>query len=468
MADGASKGYFGGMSMTGDQIRSLQPALAAHLERFRHCFKRVESFRHWQQYISGLIMLLKRKSIEPIALAIGVPVRTLQEFLAFFAWDHELVDQTLRVMVAEEHASDVAIGVVDASAHAKSGDKTPGVKRQWCGETGKIDNCVVGQHLLYTNNDPRNPFSCVLASDLFVPEEWSEDRERCREAGIPDDVAHRPKWRIAVDQIETAIRDGIQFRWITFDEDYGHIRPFWFELDRLGQQAVGEVSVDFRCWPRRPWYRSHNRAHASKRVDNVCRHSPIFTKKRWKRIKVKDVTRGEALWDVKAARVHLIDTSDKKHPRPTTRKYWLIVARNVLTGEIKYFFSNAPARTPLEAILHVAFARWHVEKWFERAKQETGFGDFEMRTYTSLIRHWLCARMAMFFLTSETVRLRGEKSGDHVRAGGEGRARPGHAGVVSIRTSEESQLAVRVLPAPQQSLLRESTSDLCPAQEASA
>jgi SRSO17 transposase len=122
MADGASKGYFGGMSMTGDQIRSLQPALAAHLERFRHCFKRVESFRHWQQYISGLIMLLKRKSIEPIALAIGVPVRTLQEFLAFFAWDHELVDQTLRVMVAEEHASDVAIGVVDASAHAKSGD----------------------------------------------------------------------------------------------------------------------------------------------------------------------------------------------------------------------------------------------------------------------------------------------------------------------------------------------------------
>src|SRR5712691_10096169 len=111
MADGTSRGYFGGMLMTGDQIRSLEPALAAHLQRFRHCFKRIESFRHWEEYISGLIMQLTRKSIEPIALAAGVAVRTLQEFLAFFAWDHELVDQTLRVAVAEEWGSDVAIGV---------------------------------------------------------------------------------------------------------------------------------------------------------------------------------------------------------------------------------------------------------------------------------------------------------------------------------------------------------------------
>jgi len=453
--------------MTGDQVRSLQPALAAHLERFRHCFKRTESFRHWQTYVGGLIMQLARKSIEPIALVAGVAVRTLQEFLAFFAWDHELVDQTLRVTVAEEYASEGAIGVVDASAHAKSGDKTPGVQRQWCGETGKIDNCVVGQHLLYTNNDPGNPISCVLASDLFLPEEWSEDRARCREAGIPDDVVHRPKWRIAVEQIEAAMRDGIHFEWITFDEDYGHVPSFWFELDRLGRQAVGEVPANFRCWPRRPWYRSHNPAHASKRVDNVCRHSPTFTKKRWKRVKVKDVTRGEAQWDVKAARVYLVDASDKKRPRPTTRKYWLIVARNVLTGEVKYFVSNAPARMPVEGILRVAFARWHIEKWFERAKQETGFGDFEMRTYTSLIRHWLSARVAMFFLASETVRLRGEKSGDHVRAGCEGRAQPGDGGVASVRAdSHDAQFPVRVLPASQPSLVRESPPDLCPAQEA--
>ena len=65
----------------------------------------------------------------------------------------------------------------------------------------------------------------------------------------------------------------------------------------------------------------------------------------------------------------------------------------------------------------VAFARWHVEKWFERAKQEAGFGAFEVRTYTSLIRHWLCSRMVMYFLAAQTQRLRGEKSADYIGTG---------------------------------------------------
>ena len=64
---------------------------------------------------------------------------------------------------------------------------------------GKVDNCVVGQHLLYTDNNPANPFCCVLASDLYLPESWVNDRARCREAGIPDDLNYRPKWRIGID-----------------------------------------------------------------------------------------------------------------------------------------------------------------------------------------------------------------------------------------------------------------------------
>ena len=444
--------------MTGDQIRSLQPALGALLQRFKHCFKRKESLEHCETYILGLMMELKRKSIEPIALASGVAVRSLQEFLAFFAWDHERVNDTLQLIVADEHGSNQAIGVIDASAHSKSGDKTPGVQRQWCGEIGKLDNCVVGQHLLYTDNDPDNPFSCVLASDLFLPEQWAADRERCGEAGIPDDVVHRPKWRLAIDQLERAIGNGIQFKWVTFDEDYGQIPPFWFELDRLGQQAIGEVRPNFRCWPRRPWYRSQNRAHASKRVDNVCRHSPAFTKQRWKRVRIKDATRGPVIWEVKAARVHLVDASNPDHniSRPTDRKYWLIVARNIRTDEIKYYVSNAPARTPLKEMLKVAFSRWHIEKWFERAKQEAGFGDFEVRTYTSLIRHWLCSRIAMFFLACETKRLRGEKSADHLRAGSQRGTCLDVECVVSMGgNAGEPLLPVHLLPASQRRVVPE-------------
>ena len=87
------------------------------------------------------------------------------------------------------------------------------------------------------------------------------------------------------------------------------------------------------------------------------------------------------------------------------------------SGEIKYFVSNAPASVTLKTMMTAAFGRWHVEKWFERAKQEAGFGAFEVRTYTSLIRHWLCSRMMMYFLAVQTQRLRGEKSADHIGTG---------------------------------------------------
>jgi hypothetical protein len=161
------------------------------------------------------------------------------------------------------------------------------------------------------------------------------------------------------------------------------------------------------------------KAHAAKWVDNVGQHSPAFTEQSWRRMTIKDATRGVVTWEVKAARVHLLETSTGV-PRPTDRKYWLIVARNPTTEEIKYFVSNAPSSATLQEMMTVAFARWQVEKWFERAKQEAGFGAFEVRTYRSLIRHWLCSRMVMYFLAAQTQRLRGEKSADHAGAGGGG------------------------------------------------
>jgi SRSO17 transposase len=402
--------------MTADQIRSLQPELAALLETFRPYMKRASNFRHLLAYVLGLLADLKRKSIEPIALAAGSAVRTLQEFLSFLDWDHEAANDHLQRLVVDCHRCERAIGVFDASGHVKQGHMTPGVQRQWCGETGKTDNCVVGQHLLYTDNHPTNPFNCALASDLFLPEKWSEDRERCRKANIPDDVVHRPKWRMALDQLKHAIGNGVRFWFVVFDEDYGKVPQFWFELDALGQQAIGEVPKNFHVFAKRPACRSMQRAHGSKRVDNLCRFSPLFREQQWRQVTVKDTTRGPAVWEVKAARVHLTDGS--KPSRPTDRQYGLIVARNPETSEIKYFISNASAGVSLEEMLTAAFARWHIEMWFERAKQEAGFGAFEVRTYRSLLRHWLCSRLAMYFLAAQTQRLRGEKSGDHIGTGG--------------------------------------------------
>ncbi len=404
--------------MTVEQLNSLQPALAAFLLPFRACFKREASFRHCQRYILGLLTDLKRKSIEPIALAAGVAVRTLQEFLQFYAWEHQRVNDIFQGQVMDRHGSDQAIGVIDVSAHAKRGDQTAGVQHQWCGETGKMDNCVAGVHLLYSDNHATNPFSCMLDSDLFLPKSWSEDRSRCEKAGIPAELVHRPRAKLAVAQLKRALGNGVRFAWLTFDEEFGSNPRFWFDLDELGQRAIGEARPNFRCYATLPKYHSLRAEHSSKRVDNLCRHSPVFTDQKWKLAKIKDATRGPVKWEYKAARVHLVDARNRDNniSHPTDRSYWLIVARHPRTGELKYFVSNASAATKVIDQLRVAFSRWHIEKWFERAKQEAGFGAFEVRTYTSLIRHWLCSRLAMYFLAAETTRLRGEKSADHIRA----------------------------------------------------
>ena len=195
---------------------------------------------------------------------------------------------------------------------------------------------------------------------------------------------------------------------------------FLFELDRRGQNAVGEMPANFRAWVTPPACRSFRGEHASRRVDQLVVHSPAFYRQAWRTVTIKDTTRGPCVWRVKAAQVHLVAQANLQGhcPVPTDRTYWLIVANHPRTGETKYFVSNAPAPASLKRLVTIAFARWHIEKWFEQAKQECGFGAFEVRTYTSLIRHWLSARFAMYFLARQTQRLRGKKSADHLRAGG--------------------------------------------------
>jgi SRSO17 transposase len=394
--------------MAADEARSLGPNLSTFLERFRGRFKRDKTFDHWHAYVAGLLSDLKRKSIEPIALAAGRRVRTLQQVFSHSVWDHEGVTDELQQMVADEHEGGEKIAVLDACAHPKQGDSTPGVQWQWCGERGKLENCVVGQHLLLTDDDPDNPFSCVLDSDLFLPKEWDEDRPRCRAVGIPDDLSHRPRWEIGLQQLQRAGRNRIRFDWVTFDEEYGHIPAFWFGLDELGLDGMGEVRSNFLVWPDPPRFRSPRGEYAAKRADNICRLSRKFTRQSWRRLTIKESTRGPVQWEVKAARVHIVDASSRGADisRPSKRRYWLIVARNPATGEVKYFLSNASAKARLEKLLEIGFSRWHIEKWFRRGKQEAGFGAFEVQNYTSLKRHWITCMVAMYFLMQETHRIK--------------------------------------------------------------
>jgi SRSO17 transposase len=398
--------------MTEEQIAGLGPAFTDYLGGFRKCFPRLPTFKHLGAYCRGLLSDLARKSVEPIALAAGAAVRTLQEFLTHHAWDHDRMRDDIQRRIVRDHlpapgdAPEGGVGTVgwvDETSVAKKGDKTPGVQRQHCGASGKIDNCIVTVHLAVSSG----PFMTMLDSELFLPEKtWDQDRDRCKEAHIPDSVVYRPKSDIALEQIKRAVANGVRFDWLTFDEWYGSKPAFLAELETMGLLYVCEVPRHLPCFPSLPKYRSLQRPFQSKRADSAVIRGKPFRGKPWRKISLQRKTLAPQVWEVKAEQVHLA-----REGRPTQRTYWLIVARNVATGEIKYFVSNAPPKTALTTLMKVAFTRAGVEHVFRIAKTEIGFSHFEGRSYKGLRRHMTLCQLVMLFVAEQTTRFRGEKSG---------------------------------------------------------
>ena len=189
-----------------EQIAALGSKLADFLKRFAGCFKREKCQDLMQAYVSGQLSSCQRKSIEPMALAVGVAPRTLQRFVESLPWDEEKLRDCCQVMVAQEHSDPQAIGLIDESGTAKSGNDTAGVARQWCGRTGKVDNCTVAVHTCYATLD----FHCLLDSDQYLPQAWAQDRERREEVHIPEDVVFRTKPQIAQAQVGHALANGIR------------------------------------------------------------------------------------------------------------------------------------------------------------------------------------------------------------------------------------------------------------------
>jgi SRSO17 transposase len=404
--------------MDAKQIKQLKPMLNKYLRQFDGCFGRIEPVKLLETYVSGQLSDLQRKSIEPMADAAGLPPRNLQQFLSLHKWDALRMRDILQQNVACEHQHPCSIGIFDETGHGKKGDKTPGVQRQWCGRSGKIDNCVVTVHLNYTAGS----FHCMLDGELFVPEEWADDRERCRQAGIPDDMTYRPKWQIALELRSRSVANGVRFEWFSFDEGYGKVPEFLFALDDCGQRYVGEIPSIFTGWLVEPelLHKEHhyNKMGRKRRfprlkakslpassVVDLLRHSAVLRKIKWEKFHIKNTTKGPMVWEAKAARFYL-----KRDGLPTWA-HWLIIARNVENPkEVKFFVSNAAEGTPLEVLLHVGFSRWHVERCFEDEKSELGLSHFEVRNYQSLRRHLILTAVSHLFLAKVHQQWRGEKS----------------------------------------------------------
>jgi SRSO17 transposase len=406
--------------MDAGRIRTLQPRLMEYLSRFDDCFCRRETRGHLSVYVQGQLSDLPQKSVEPIALKAGMPPRTLQEFVASYRWDENGLRQRLHEVVARDHASPRSIGIIDETSDTKKGVKTPGVQRQYCGAVGKQDNCIVTVHLGYAVDD----FHCLLDGELFLPQGWSNDRERCREAGIPDTMVYRPKTEIALELYDRSVSHGIRFEWLTFDEWYGVKPQFLRALDEREQKFVGEVHKDFTAWTQSPRVterpfrrRGRGRSRCTPRVVAGSRapmtvaemmrfHRPLRAQE-WKRYRIKDGEKGPMVWEIKHTLIYPKD-EDGLPARP----YHLIVARNVLDPTVlKYFVSNAPPNTSVQTMLLVAFSRWRVERCFEDEKGELGLDHYEGRLYQGLKRHMIISAVSHLFLAKVHQDLRGEKPG---------------------------------------------------------
>lgn len=392
--------------MTGEELLKAAGNLEEYLGSFDGLLGRVENREHFRRFARGQLGPIKRKALQPMALEEGVPPRTLQFFFSRYAWDEEGVRDELQGKVAAQYGGEDGIFIIDETSDAKKGEHTAGVSRQYCGESGKIDNCIVSVHLAYA----RDGFHALLDGELFLPECWNpnpEDEEiqlKRRRAGIPDGVRHESKPSMALRQLGRAKANGLPGKFVSADENYGG-KPWWREaVDLMGFWYVVEVPKSTQGWTQEPkmevppWSgrgRRPTRAvpvSQAKTVEALPHDDVGLRLSEPKRFRVHDTEKGPEVWDVKLTPFW----EGGENAPPIVQQ--LLVARNVRTRQIKYFLTQPPEETPLETLVRVAFSRWHVERCFEDAKQQLGLNHAEIRNYRGLHRHFILTAANYLFL----------------------------------------------------------------------
>jgi SRSO17 transposase len=400
--------------MNGDDIAVFGGKLQRFLGQFSSHFASFKGRDNFERYVAGQLSGLQRKSIEPMADAIDVCPRRMQLFLSNQVWDEEKVRDKIQEIVMRKFSSDENIGIIDETSFAKKGNETACVQRQYCGTTGKRDNCVVSVHLAFATQD----FHTLIDASLYLPRPWDEDRERRERALVPEDLTYRSLQEIAIDQIRRAQQNRVRLDWITADAGYGKSPKFLGFLEESDQPYVVEVPVASPGWVARPgvllertramepgsgprkFPRLAANARAAKSVANLVAESSVFTKQEWTPFRVKETEKGPEVWEAKWSRFFA-----KRDDLPS-QELLLVVARNVLDGDVKYFVVNAPADTPIATILRVAFTRWRVERCFRDTKTDLGMDHFEVRLYPSIIRHLIISMVSQLFLAGQRERLK--------------------------------------------------------------
>jgi len=380
------------------------------IRRYQRIFRHPAQRRHFEGYVRGLIGPLERKSIEPIALDQGIDWRRLDDFIACSPWDAESLLVEHRQHLRMTLASPKGILILDPTSFPKRGDKSVGVTRQWCGQLGKEENCVVGVNLSYASEKGH----AFLDRRLYLPEDWADDFPRRRAARVPDDVVFRTSGQLAYEMLRRIRRERFPHSWVTGDEEFGKLPWLHDALHADSERYVFEIPTSTTIWLALP--KRHRRGRIGTlrhyrvlgpgrprkiRVDALLHRLP---ERLWRNHEVRDGSKGPI-----SVRAALLRVKFNRRNGPERPERWLLIMQTLdQRAETKYFTSNAADDVMVEDLLLAAFSRWTIEQNHGQGKNETGLGDYETRSWPGWHHHTALCFLAHHWLVLERNRL-GEK-----------------------------------------------------------
>ena len=345
-------------------------------------FFRVEPRRRARAYVRGLLAPLASKNGWTLAEAAGDGTPDgMQRLLNAAAWDADGVRDDVRAYVTGHLGSPDGVLIVDETGFLKKGTKSAGVQRQYSGTAGRVENCQLGVFCAYATPKGR----ALIDRELYLPKSWIADRDRCREAAVPDEVEFATKTDLARAMLARALDAGVPASWVTADEAYGKEYKFrcWLEARRIGYVVAVPCNQVIPA------------TAGTSRADVLTAHAPPAA---WKRRNCGAGAEGPRLYDWAVASLHC-----HQDTTPPGWSRWLLVRRSLTPNakgelELAYYLCCAPAATTDEELIRVAGSRWAIEECFQTAKNETGLDQYQVRRYDAWYRHMTLAMLAHAYL----------------------------------------------------------------------
>jgi SRSO17 transposase len=361
-----------------EEVWAWAAGLEALHTRIAGRFARAEPRRRALAYLRGLLGNVTRKNGWQLAEHAGEATPDgMQRLLASADWNPDLVRDDLRAYVVDHLGDPGAVLVVDETGFLKKGTTSVGVQRQYSGTAGKVDNCQVGVFLAYASAKGR----AFIDRELYLPERWTEDPERCRAARVPEEIRFGTKPELAQLMLERALDAGVPAAWVTADEVYGGSPTLrqWLEgrglWHVLAVKCTELLALDGPQGPERT------------SAEQLAAAVPA---EQWIACSAGHGAKGRRLYDW--ARVELAVPAGPGMAR------WLLVRRSRRDGELAFYACFGPADTSLVGLVRVAGTRWAVEEGFQQAKTEVGLDHYEVRRWPGWYRHVTLALLAHAFL----------------------------------------------------------------------